>query len=138
VTVAGLGAVLGLAGATLGRLLMVFLGNRLSATATALQMLPRPWGTGAADAARRRSDRRSVAFFDAALGTPAVVLSIWLLVGLALVAVGRTPGRAAPRAADPAFAPVRGRGADAHPRLVSDLVITCMPARNRPPATSNS
>jgi hypothetical protein len=42
-----------------------------------------------------------VAFFDgAALGTPALVLSIWLLVGLALIAVGRTRGQPAHRGAD--------------------------------------
>jgi hypothetical protein len=90
--VAGLGAVLGRAGAALGLLVMVFLGNPLSAAATAPQMLPRPWGDlgqlmppGAGVTAVR-----SVAFFDgAALGTPALVLSIWLLVGLALVALGK-------------------------------------------------
>jgi hypothetical protein len=82
---------------------MVFLANPLSAAATAPQMLPRPWGDlgQLMPAGAGVTAVRSVAFFDgAALGTPALVLSIWLLVGLALIAVGRTRGQPAHRGAD--------------------------------------
>lgn len=89
--VAGLGAVLGRAGAGLGMLLMIFLGNPFSAAASAPEMLPQPWGDigqlmppGAGASAVR-----SVAFFDgAALAQPVLVLSIWLVVGLVLTALG--------------------------------------------------
>lgn len=90
-SVAGLGAVLGAPGAGLGVLLMIFLGNPLSAAPSAPEMLPQPWGElgqlmppGAAVTAAR-----SVGFFDsAAIGTPVLVLSIWFVAGLALVAIG--------------------------------------------------
>jgi len=89
--VAGLGAVLGGAGAALGILLMIFVGNPLSAAASAPEMLPRPWGDvgqlmppGAGV-----SLVRSVAFFDGAgAGGPLLVLTVWVLGGLALVLLG--------------------------------------------------
>lgn len=106
-SVAGLGAVLGRAGAVLGLLLMIFLGNPFSAAASAPEMLPQPWGEigqllppGAAVSAIR-----SVAFFDgAAAATPLVVLTGWLVAGLLLVLLGR-PGRSADELAEPAAAP---------------------------------
>jgi hypothetical protein len=90
-SVAGLGAVLGRAGAVLGLLVMIFVGNPLSAAASAPEMLPQPWGDvgqllppGAGVSALR-----SVAFFDgAAAGTPILVLGIWLVAGLVLLAAG--------------------------------------------------
>lgn len=113
-TVAGLGAVFGTPGAAVGMLLMIFLGNPLSAAPSAPELLPQPWGDlgqlmppGATVTALR-----SVAFFDgAALTTPVVVLSTWLLAGLLLVLFGRSrPLRAtrdAPASATPAPVTVR-------------------------------
>ena len=88
---AGLVAVLGRAGAILGVLTMIFVGNPLSAAASAWEMLPQPWGAigqllppGAGVSATR-----SVAFFDgAAAARPLTVLVIWLPAGLLLLFVG--------------------------------------------------
>ena len=88
---AGLVALLGRAGAILGAVTMIFIGNPLSAAASAWEMLPQPWGAvgqllppGAGVSATR-----SVAFFDGAAATkPLTVLAIWLLAGLALLIVG--------------------------------------------------
>lgn len=88
---AGLVAVLGRVGAILGVLTMIFVGNPLSAAASAWEMLPQPWGAigqllppGAGVSATR-----SVGFFDgAAAAQPLTVLAIWLLAGLALLLVG--------------------------------------------------
>jgi hypothetical protein len=90
-TMAGLVALLGRAGAVLGAVTMIFIGNPLSAAASAWEMLPQPWGAlgqllppGAGVSATR-----SVAFFDGAAATkPLTVLAIWLLAGLALLLVG--------------------------------------------------
>lgn len=89
--VGGLAAVLGRAGAALGALVVIFLGNPLSAAASAPELLPQPWGDlgqlmppGAGVSALR-----SVAFFDgSAAGAPVAVLSVWLLAGLVLVGLG--------------------------------------------------
>jgi hypothetical protein len=99
---AGLVAVLGRAGAILGVLTMIFVGNPLSAAASAWEMLPQPWGAvgqllppGAGVSATR-----SVAFFDGATAAqPMTVLAVWLLAGLALLVVG---GLRRARPADPA------------------------------------
>jgi hypothetical protein len=97
---AGLVALLGRAGALLGVLTMIFIGNPLSAAASAWEMLPQPWGAlgqllppGAGVSATR-----SVAFFDGAgAEQPLTVLAIWLLAGLALLLVGgRRRDHAAP------------------------------------------
>lgn len=90
-SVAGLGAVLGRAGAGLGVLLMIFLGNPLSAAVSAPEMLPQPWGAvgqlmppGAGV-----TGVRSVSFFDgAAVGGPILVLGVWLAAGVALILLG--------------------------------------------------
>ena len=90
-SVAGLGALLGRAGAALGILVMIFVGNPLAAATSASEMLPQPWGEigqflppGAGI-----SLVRSVAFFDGAgARMPLVVLTVWLLAGLALVFAG--------------------------------------------------
>jgi hypothetical protein len=100
-SVAGLGAVLGRPGAVLGLLVMIFVGNPLSAAASAPEMLPQPWGEvgqflppGAGVSALR-----SVAFFDgAAAGMPILVLSVWLVAGLVLVTLGGMRRRAEPPA----------------------------------------
>jgi hypothetical protein len=105
-TMAGLTALLGRAGALLGVVLMIFIGNPLSAAASAPEMLPQPWGAvgqwlppGAGVTAAR-----SVAFFDGAGAVaPMTVLAIWLLAGLVLLLIGgwrrRTPaiGESVPR-----------------------------------------
>jgi hypothetical protein len=88
---AGLVALLGRAGAILGVLTMIFIGNPLSAAASAWEMLPQPWGAvgqllppGAGVSATR-----SVAFFDGAGATkPLTVLAIWLVAGLAMLVLG--------------------------------------------------
>jgi hypothetical protein len=77
-------------GAIVGVLTMIFLGNPLSAAASAWQMLPQPWGAigqllppGAGVSATR-----SVAFFDgAAVAKPLTVLSLWLLFGVTVLLV---------------------------------------------------
>jgi hypothetical protein len=87
---AGLVTLLGRVGAIVGVLTMIFLGNPLSAAASAWQMLPQPWGAigqllppGAGVSATR-----SVAFFDgAAVAKPLTVLSLWLLFGVTLLLV---------------------------------------------------
>lgn len=94
-TVAGLTALLGEAGFSLGALLVVMLGNPFSGVSSAPQLLPEPIGTigqwlppGASG-----SLLRSVSFFDGnAAGTPALTLTIWAVLGLAavLVAARRT------------------------------------------------
>jgi hypothetical protein len=97
--VAGLGSVFGRAGAVLGALLVIFLGNPLSAAPSAPEFLPQPWGElgqllppGAGVTAVR-----SVAFFDgAAVGTPVLVLSAWAFIGLALIVLGGLVGRSGP------------------------------------------
>ncbi|MEW2385123.1 hypothetical protein AB0873_23975 [Micromonospora sp. NPDC047707] len=92
-TVAGLGAVLGRPGLALGAVLVFLVGNPLSAVSAAPELLPQPWGevgqwlpVGAGGTLLR-----SVAFFDgAAAGRPLAVLAGYALVGLTLVALGRT------------------------------------------------
>jgi hypothetical protein len=88
---AGLVGLLGRAGAVIGALTMIVVGNPLSAAASAWQMLPQPWGAfgqllppGAGVSATR-----SVAFFDGAgAAQPLIVLSLWLLAGLAVLFIG--------------------------------------------------
>ncbi|WP_051807338.1 hypothetical protein [Streptomyces sp. NRRL F-2664] len=91
--VAGLHALLGTPGIGLGAALIVLLGNPFSGAAGAPQLLPEPagligqWlppGAGA-------SLLRSVSFFDGAgAARPALVLSLWVVLGVtALVFAGR-------------------------------------------------
>ncbi|MFE7182057.1 ABC transporter permease [Streptomyces erythrochromogenes] len=98
--VAGLHALLGKAGIGLGALLIVLLGNPFSGAAGAPQLLPEPAGLigqwlppGAGS-----SLLRSVAFFDgAAAAGPALVLSVWAVLGVsAIVFAGRRSAPAAP------------------------------------------
>ncbi|MEZ7239297.1 ABC transporter permease [Rhodococcus sp. GXMU-t2271] len=86
----GLESLFGLPGFGAGAVLMMFLGNPLSGFATTAAWLPQGWGAfgqllppGAAGTAVR-----SVAFFDGhGGGTAVLVLSAWVVVGLALCAV---------------------------------------------------
>jgi len=90
-TLLGLEWLLGTAGLALGGAVMMLLGNPLSGITSAPEMLPSGWGAlgqllppGAAGTALR-----SVSFFDnAGAGRPLVVLTCWLVAGLALCALG--------------------------------------------------
>lgn len=90
-TLLGLEWLLGTAGLALGSAVMMLLGNPLSGMTSAPEMLPTGWGAlgqllppGAAGTALR-----SVSFFDSAgAGRPLVVLTCWLVFGLALCALG--------------------------------------------------
>jgi hypothetical protein len=95
----GLESLLGPAGLGLGAAIMMVLGNPLSGAAVAPQMLPGGWGElgQALPPGAGISLLRSVAFFDGrGAGHALLVLSAWLVAGLALctVAALRTPGRA--------------------------------------------
>lgn len=94
--VAGLAAVAGRAGAALGALLMVLVGNPLSGVSSAPELLPAPAGAigqllppGAGGTLLR-----STAFFDGAgAAAPLAVLASWVLLGpvLSWVAALRRP-----------------------------------------------
>ena len=91
-TVAGLGALLGVAGIGLGVLLIFVLGNPLSAVAAAPELLPQPWGQlgqllppGAG-----ATLLRATAYFDGAGATAAAwTLTAWAAAGLILLLTGR-------------------------------------------------
>ncbi|MGN9906916.1 hypothetical protein ACTMTJ_05095 [Phytohabitans sp. LJ34] len=97
-SVAGLASVLGEAGIGLGALVVFLIGNALSGVSSAPQLLPQPWGEvgqwlpiGAGGTLLR-----STAFFDGAGASRAVwILAGYAIVGLALVALGRTKAEAA-------------------------------------------
>ena len=101
---AGLVAAFGRVGAILGVLTMIFIGNPLSAAASAWEMLPQPWGAlgqllppGAGVSATR-----SVAFFDgAAAARPLTVLAVWFVAGLALLVLGGLTRSRSDTEADP-------------------------------------
>ncbi|WP_171163193.1 hypothetical protein [Streptomyces sp. I05A-00742] len=105
VTIMGLQSLLGGPGLGLGAAMMIFLGNPLSGLASGPEWLPSGWGTfgqllppGAGGTLLR-----STAFFDGAGSTRAlIVLSCWLVGGLALFAVGsaRAARRNGPDAPD--------------------------------------
>jgi hypothetical protein len=105
-TVAGLAALVGRPGIALGAVLVFVVGNPLSGLAAAPELLPQPWGQvgqflppGAG-----ATLIRSAGFFDwAGAGQSLLVLSAYLVLGLALVAVGSLRRRPAPA---PAPAPV--------------------------------
>jgi hypothetical protein len=107
-TVAGLAAVAGRAGIALGALLVFVVGNPLSGLAAAPELLPQPWGQigqflppGAG-----ATMLRSAAFFDwAGAGQSVLVLSTYVVLGLALVVVGSMRRRPTPA---PATTPARG------------------------------
>ncbi|GAA2445885.1 ABC transporter permease [Streptomyces macrosporus] len=108
-TVAGLGALLGPAGVGLGALVVVLLGNPFSGVASAPELLPEPVGPlgqwlppGAGG-----TMLRSVTYFagHGAAG-PALVLTLWSVLGLTAVALGRR--RAAAGSTGTAAGPARG------------------------------
>jgi hypothetical protein len=88
VFILGLGSLFGKVGLALGALSALLVGNPLSGLTSAPEMLPRGWGQlgqllpqGAA-----ATLLRSTAYFGGAgAGTAIIVLSCWLIVGLALV-----------------------------------------------------
>ena len=94
---------MGAAGAGLGALLLVIVGNPLSGIATSPRLLPGPWGefgqwlpTGAGGTLLR-----TVSYFpEASIAWPLTVLLIWAALGVAGVIFGRARvGRH--RSADP-------------------------------------
>nr|WP_156723849.1 ABC transporter permease [Streptomyces apocyni] len=98
--VAGLAALIGPAGIGVGALLIVLLGNPFSGVTSAPELLPEPIGLlgqwlppGAGG-----SLLRSVSFFDGAqAGGPALILSLWAVLGLTAVLLGgRRAGHATP------------------------------------------
>jgi hypothetical protein len=111
-TVAGLGALFGRAGAALGALLMVLVGNPLSGVSSAPELLPEPAGAlgqllppGAGGTLLR-----GTAFFDGAgAAAPLVVLAAWATLGLAALwlatARRRPPVPAAAPGPDPVTVP---------------------------------
>lgn len=103
-TVAGLGSLLGRPGIALGILAMVLLGNPLSGSSSAPELLPQPWGAvgQALPPGAGASLLRDTAFFDGAAGAgPLWVLSIWLIAGLVLLRLAPTRGGQRPVAAVP-------------------------------------
>jgi hypothetical protein len=93
-TVAGLASLFGKAGALVGALTMVFIGNPFSAVAAGPEMLPTPAGAigqllppGAGG-----NLLRSTGFFDgAAAGQHVAVLAAWAIAGLACLAIAALP-----------------------------------------------
>ncbi len=96
-TVLGLGSLFGKAGLVIGALLAVLVGNPLSGLNGAREMLPTFWGQlgqwlpqGA-----NATLLRSTAFFDGAgAAMPIVVLTCWMVLGLALVVLAALRQRA--------------------------------------------
>lgn len=95
-TVLGLQALLGMAGLGLGGALMMLLGNPLSGLATGPHWLPTGWAVlgqllppGASGSLLRAN-----AFFDGAgAGVPALVLTAWAVLGIALVLLANQRGK---------------------------------------------
>lgn len=99
-TVLGLSRLLGTVGTGVGALLMMFVGNPLSGASSAPELLPAGWGLLGQLLPPGATSQllRSTAFFDGAGAVgPVVVLTGWVLLGLALVAIGhrRADGAAA-------------------------------------------
>ena len=117
--VAGLKSLFGQAGAALGALTMVLIGNPFSAVAAAPELLPRPaGGIGQLFPPGAGSNLlRSTGYFDgAAAGGHITVLAAWTCAGLALLGVAAWRLRTAPaRSLAEALStssprPFRGRG----------------------------
>jgi hypothetical protein len=118
-TVAGLAVLFGRAGAALGALLIVLVGNPLSGISTAPELLPEPAGAigqllppGAGG-----SLLRSTAFFDGAgAAAPLTVLVVWAGLGLAAIWLGSWFGsRRLPSAAGAEPGPGSGSTPDTRP-----------------------
>jgi hypothetical protein len=105
--VAGLHALLGEAGAILGLLSMILIGNPFSGVGSAAEMLPRPVGDlgqlmppGAGG-----NLLRSTGYFDgAAAGGHVAVLAVWALAGFAALLVAGARARRTGAVATPAAA----------------------------------
>ncbi|MFJ6686908.1 hypothetical protein [Streptomyces werraensis] len=103
-TLLGLETLMGMAGFGLGAVVIMLLGNPLSGFASGPHWLPDGWAAfgqllppGAAG-----SLLRSNAFFDGTgAGTPALTLSAWVVLGLALMLVADRRGAQAARAVAP-------------------------------------
>lgn len=107
--IVGLRAALGKAGIALAIVALIFLGNPLSGLSSSPEMLPTPWGAigQALPPGATGMLLRNVVFFEGhATAGPIVVLSAWLVGGLALygLSVWRTRGRGAVPAAPPSEA----------------------------------
>jgi hypothetical protein len=90
-SVTGLGTVLGRPGVGLGALVMLLLGNPLSAAASAPELLPEPWGAigQALPPGAAATLLRSVAFFDGAgAARPLTVLALWAAAAILLLGAG--------------------------------------------------
>ncbi|MGV0714042.1 ABC transporter permease [Mycolicibacterium sp. XJ662] len=86
----GLGSVFGRAGLIIGALLAVLVGNPLSGLNSAPEMLPSGWGEVGQwlPQGANATLLRSTAFFDGAgAALPVLVLTLWVLVGAALMVV---------------------------------------------------
>jgi hypothetical protein len=96
--IAGLKALLGRPGLALGVLLMVFVGNPLSAVSSAPELLPSPEGAigQLLPAGAGGSLLRSTAFFGGnGAGVHLAVLSAWIVFGMAAIAFGALRNRRA-------------------------------------------
>lgn len=90
-TILGLRTLFGPSGLGLGALLIVLLGNPLSGLASAPEMLPTPWGAIGQllpPGATGTLLRNTVYFDGNATLQPVIILGCWLLIGLALTAIG--------------------------------------------------
>jgi hypothetical protein len=110
--VAGMNALFGPKGIAFAALMIVLVGNPLSGVASAPELLPRPVGDigQLLSAGAGGNLLRSTGFFDGAgAGGHILVLSAWLVAGLALLGVAALRGRrdapppARPAAAEPAL-----------------------------------
>ncbi|MFD7443895.1 ABC transporter permease [Streptomyces sp. NPDC059909] len=89
--VAGLATLIGQAGIGLGALVIVLIGNPFSGVSSAPELLPEPAGPIGQwlSAGASGSLLRSVAYFDGSgAGRPALVLSLWVVLGVAAVLIG--------------------------------------------------
>lgn len=101
-TVLGLESLLGIAGIGIGAVTMMLIGNPLSGTATAPEMLPGLSGTLGQLLPPGAGGRllRSTAFFDGRGATQAItVLVAWIVLGAVLCMVGVLRARRAPNSA---------------------------------------
>lgn len=98
----GLGSLFGKVGLAVGAALALLLGNPLSGLTAAPEMLPAGWGQlgQLLPQGATATLLRSTAYFDGAgADTAIIVLSCWVIVGLALVIMAalRRPARTAPK-----------------------------------------
>ncbi|MGW4163328.1 hypothetical protein [Streptomyces sp. NPDC004788] len=117
-TILGLASLLGYAGFGLGAATMILIGNPLSGTATAPEMLPGRSGALGQLLPPGAGGRllRSTAFFDGHGAThSAIVLAAWLALGLVLCAAGALRTRRGATVADTAASPTPHAAVRAEP-----------------------